>query len=371
MFDPISLKFTTESWTIAKLLKIYSDKRISLSPHYQRNPIWSLKAQRELIDTVQRGYPIPNFFVRLLPRNKYEMVDGQQRARTLIGYWTGGFSDASKLILSDEIKSDPKTLTEIESFTSYPLAICVLNKSVTDKDVESFYVLVNSTGLRLNRPELRKAEFYETRFLELCTALADDPLFEDLNLFSVKSTDRMNDIDFISELITFVKFGFTDKKEMVDELYKSDVTVRESNELKAKVQATLTRINRLNDIVPINVTRFKQKADFYTLFAFLSLHADAPPTVAQRAYHILLKLSPHIRPSQEECEPLFNYAINCVSQSHLKKAREDRNALFESLFTNKTNQPNEVQAAVADYFGFKGESYERIEGFLLFRLESL
>lgn len=371
MFSQISLKFTTEQWMISRLLETYNEKRINLSPHYQRNQIWSLAAQRRLIDTVQRGYPMPNFFVRALRSGGYEMVDGQQRARTLIGYWNGGFSDNSKVTLSDKLKSDAQSKRVVGTFASYPLSVCVLNPSVTDRDVEEFYVLVNSTGLRLNRPELRKAKYYETRFLELCTSVANDPLFEQLDLFSEKSADRMNDIDFVSELVTFLKFGFTDKKEMVDALYESDVSLEESRSLKSRAKETLQRINRLNDIVPIDATRFKQKADFYTLFAFVSMHPSLSAEVLDHSYQVFLKLSRHIRPSQEECEPLFTYAINCVSQSHLKKAREARNGLLEALFLNESNKPNDTQAAIAEYLRFGDEGYLKIAGFLLFRLQTL
>jgi hypothetical protein len=115
MFPPIEIHFSTDRWPISALLKLFSEKKINLSPRYQRNDIWSLSAQRRLIDTVQRGYPMPNFFVRLRP-NGFEMVDGQQRARTLIGYWNGEFSDKSKVTLTKEIKANPEFRSTIVSF---------------------------------------------------------------------------------------------------------------------------------------------------------------------------------------------------------------------------------------------------------------
>ena len=313
---------------------------------------------------------MPNFFVRLRP-NGFEMVDGQQRARTLIGYWNGEFSDKSKVTLTKEIKANPEFTSAIASFETYPLSVCILNKSLTDSDVENFYVLVNSTGLRLNKPELRKAAYYDTRFLRLSTEIANDPLFGDLEIFTDKSEERMNDIEFVSELLTFLKFGFTDKKEQVDALYESDVSPKEADSLKGRALSTLERIQYLNAVVPINATRFKQRADFYTLFAFISNNSALVIEMLKYCYQILLRLSPHIRPSQEECEPLFTYAINCVSQSHLKKAREARNFFFETLFLNRTGTPSESQTAIAKYFGFAGEGFVKQWGFLLFRLEPL
>jgi len=218
MFELIKPRFSTEQWTLGHLIELYEADKLNLSPHYQRNSIWSLSAQRSLISTVLTGNAMPNFFVRSLPKNRLEMVDGQQRSRSIIGYWNGEFADQARLTITDAIKVDPKNAKALESFKTYKISVTILDESFSDKEVEDFYVLVNSSGLRLNRPELFKAEYYSTRILKLATELAGSPEFEAFSLFSDKSSDRMNDIDFISELLAFLEFGFTDKKEKVDTL---------------------------------------------------------------------------------------------------------------------------------------------------------
>jgi hypothetical protein len=308
--------------------------------------------------------------VRVLPGNKYEMVDGQQRSRSIIGYWNGEFADQDKLLLSEAIKDDPQNKKIIESLAAYKLSVTLLDQTFTDKEIEDFYVLVNSSGMRINRPELFKAAYNDTRLLTLATELAGDSLFETLSLFSDKSSVRMNDIDYISELIVFLQFGFTDKKLKVDELYKSDISVIEYKSLKAATEKTLKRIGALNQIVAINKTRFKQKGDFYTLFAFVSNHPEISEDSLKGFYRILLKLSPHIRPSQEECDPLMDYAVNCVTQSNSKKARESRNQLFEDLFSNKTNEPNDTQKTIAKFMELTKSDYVKLEANLVFRIEA-
>jgi|GEM_PF-408661 hypothetical protein len=370
MFSIIKARFETKDWTIGQLVQLYKEKRVNLNPYYQRNSIWSLSTQRCLIDTIQKGSPIPTFFVRVLSNNKYEMVDGQQRSRSIIGYWNGEFADQDKLVLSEVIKNDPRNKKIIESLSAYKLSVTLLDESFTDKEIEDFYVLVNSSGMHINRPELFKAAYYSTRFLKLATELAGFPLFEELSLFSDKSSLRMNDIDYMSELLALLQFGFTDKKVKVDELYESDISEAQYKSLKSGVEAALNRINALNKIVAINKTRFKQKGDFYTLFGFVANHPDITEETLQYFYRILLKLSPHIRPSQEECDPLMDYAVNCVTQSNSKKAREARNKLFEELFLNKTGEPNDTQRAIAKYLHLTKNDYVRMDSHLVFRLEA-
>jgi uncharacterized protein with ParB-like and HNH nuclease domain len=62
-----------------------------LSPSFQRRSVWPKAAKSFLIDTVVRGLPIPIIFLReqtdlntLEPIR--EVVDGQQRLRTLISF---------------------------------------------------------------------------------------------------------------------------------------------------------------------------------------------------------------------------------------------------------------------------------------------
>jgi hypothetical protein len=205
----------------------------------------------------------------------------------------------------------------------------------------------------------------------LATELAGASAFEALSLFSDKSADRMNDIDFVSELMALLSFGFTDKKEKVDVLYASDISEAQYRDLKQRFEAALARIAKLDAIVPVNRTRFKQKGDFYTLFGFIANNPNLALKALEHIYNILLRLSPHIRPSQENCDPLLEYAVNCVTQSNSKKARESRNKLFDELFLNSSDQPNATQDAVAEYFALKSSDYEKVSSYLVFRLEAL
>jgi hypothetical protein len=371
MFGIITPRFTTELWTIRELVDLYKAQRINLSPHYQRNSIWSLANQKSLIATIQAGNPIPNFFVRSLPHNKLEMVDGQQRSRSILGYCKGDFPDQKGFILSSAALSDLSNTKALESFMDYQLSVTLLGQKFTDKEVEEFYVLVNSSGMKLNRPELFKAEYYSTKFLKLATEMAGAPVFETLSVFSDRSAERMNDIDFVSELLAFLEFGISDKKEKVDALYKTDISDVQYKNLKQRTETVLQRIAKLNEIIPLNKTRFKQKGDFYTLFAFVENTMALPVNVLENAYRIFLRLAPHIRPSQEDCDPLMEYAVNCVTQSNSKKARETRNKLFTELFLNVEIEPNKTQTDIADYLGLTIDDYERVDSFLTYRLAAL
>jgi hypothetical protein len=364
------MKFVFTTWSIKEFLNLYSSGHLDLNPSYQRNTIWSTTAQRRLISTIKNGYPLPNFFVHKRDKTQYEMVDGQQRSRSILAYWSGDLKDDDGQTLSPKIKSSPESKEFIRFYEEYQLNICIIDP-IDQRDIENFYVLVNSSGLRLNAPELRKAEYSDSRVLKLATFLANSDEFESLRLFTDRSSDRMNDIDFVSELLAFLRYGFSDKKEKVDELYKVDIDPEEAEKIKNNFLGVLNRIHDLEKVAPIFNTRFKQKNDFYTLFAFIYLNHDLPSLALEYYYATLLRLSPHIRPSQEMCEPLREYALNCVSQSNSKYARDLRYQFLQALFLNKDRWPNKAQSAIADYFKIEKDTFVTKWGFLLLPLENI
>jgi len=66
-----------------------------LTPRFQRRSVWSDKARSYLIDTLLRGLPTAKIFMRQeideSGRTLRELVDGQQRIRTVLSYIRGGF----------------------------------------------------------------------------------------------------------------------------------------------------------------------------------------------------------------------------------------------------------------------------------------
>jgi hypothetical protein len=181
----------------------------------------------------------------------------------------------------------------------------------------------------------------------------------------------MNDIEFVSELVALLEYGITEKKDCVDLLYKKDITQQKSDQLQARFIEIIAHFNRFNDIRPIHETRYKQKNDFYSIFAFLR---DAPVLSAKTLdyfYKVLVRIGPHISPSNEGCPPLMDYAVNCVTQSNSKKAREARAAFLKALLLNDSTRPNDTQKQILDYFDISHDNVSNRAGFLTLKTSKL
>ena len=61
-------------------------------PEHQRDYVWKLEKQQNLVRTVFNGYPIPSIMVTQDDRNRYSIQDGQQRLETFFRFYTGEFS---------------------------------------------------------------------------------------------------------------------------------------------------------------------------------------------------------------------------------------------------------------------------------------
>jgi len=324
--------YSITEWDLQTLVDHYNNNSINLNPPYQRGDIWSPASKKRLIESIKLRFPLPLFFLYRNPNGFFDMVDGQQRTRTILGYAKALFSDTEK-----------KTIAETDQhffFNDYKIAVCIITNA-EDGEVEDFYFRVNKFGSKLNRPEILKAQFRNSVLQKLVEGISSSPQFQSLNIFTAATLNRLSDLDFIGELLTLAKFDITDKKLTVDRFYDDQsFSETDANELEVKFYNVLDDIIRFNELYSLEKTRYKQRNDFYTLFNFLlnnrALHKDT----LDYFYKLLVIIDPDISPSQDRCYAFQEYATNCVTQSNSKKAREERLRFFNEFLLNENTTIN-------------------------------
>ena len=341
------MEYKNSTLLVSELLDLIAKGNLNLSPSYQRGFIWSLPDQKALIRTISKGYPLPTLFIRELKDGKMEMVDGQQRSRNIIKF----NKDEIKITTKDNIEVCDK-----ETFLNYKLQVSYIYEA-SDPEIREIYYYINKKGINLNDAERQKAYYSETLFLQLAEELSNNQLLINLDLFSDKSIDRYNDREFVQELIGYLYMfnedivkkintgfeGIRDKKIFIEkEMFTNDITKEDYDSIKIAFEEILNILKQWNEIFPINQTRYKQKSDFYTIFCFLNKHKNLDKKLLKYHYSLLLELNKkdksslqYIRPTNEDCIVLKNYAINCVSQSNSKTAREERLLFWENILLNK------------------------------------
>lgn len=365
LYKNSNMKYSNLEWTIGDLLDLIESKRINLRPPYQRNFIWSSKDQKLLIDSIRKGYPLPNFFILKNKDNTYEMVDGQQRAVTIYKFIKNEFRDSSKRYYKDYGEN---------TFMDYRLNVVLLEDfNGTTETKEEFFYLVNKRGVQLNPSEVNHAYYHGTDFMNLVNRMSEYQPLIDLDIFTDKTVMRMNDRSLIEELAAYLIKGITDKRSAVEDLFESEIKSEVSELQFTRFCNIIDRIKAIQDIKPINKTRYKQRNDFYTLFCYIDVHTSDPISILKEQYKILVYISDNgiISPSNDDYDLFKEYAINCVSQSNSKRARELRLSFFEKILANVSDEASEEQQQLIDFADNElGESLSLVKSsnYLLIKL---
>ena len=119
--------------------------RIDTNPDFQRPAVWSIGQKQLLIDTILRGYDIPKLYWRKVSKSpeKYEVVDGQQRLRTIFEFHAGTFNLAKDADDIDGVVVAKMQYTDLQEdlrlrFDNYALEVIVLTTRVRMKCARCF-----------------------------------------------------------------------------------------------------------------------------------------------------------------------------------------------------------------------------------------
>ncbi len=285
-----------KSWDVKKTQYRVSDflswqkaDTLVLSPRFQRRSVWKAGAKSFLIDTIVRGLPIPIIILReqrtdlttLEP--KREVVDGQQRLRTVLSYInpsllkdyhpaTDAFTIQSEHNdeLADKNFKDlqPK---EQQRIIDYEFSIHILPAATDDREVLQIFARLNATGYKLTPQELRNAEWFGA-FKTSMYLLASEQLYRwrDWGILKEYNIARMEEVELTSEFALLMLRGRIVGKTQasLNLVYKNkDKDYPERAEIERRLRFMMDSIDeKLGH--EMRSLPFRKKTLFYSLFAF-------------------------------------------------------------------------------------------------------
>jgi hypothetical protein len=216
-----------QTLVIQDLLNLNKTGDIDLNPWYQRRSVWSPAQKSYLINTLLEQKPIPAIYIRHsldLEKSKSikEIVDGQQRCRTIISYSLGAFGakhpSHEKKVKFTNLKRDEQQKFLLTSIpVGYLLGAC-------DEDVIDIFGRINSISKSLNAQEKRNAA-YSGDMKQLCLKQASSRInfWRNYGIFTANDISRMNETQFISDIVYNFVNGLSDySSSSIDELYKEN-----------------------------------------------------------------------------------------------------------------------------------------------------
>lgn len=256
-----------------------------LQPRFQRRDVWSQKAKSHLIDTILRGLPIPIIFIRqkVDPQQRKtirEVVDGQQRMRSVISY----SKDEYPVIKSQSPSFGGMKFSQLpqdaqQRFLTYEFSV-VLLEEVSDADVLDIFARLNTYAQKLTQQELLNAAYFG-EFKQTVYTLGYEHLefWRQNRILIDRQIMRMAEAELTTELLVVMLTGIQHRRNKIKELYggkDDDFPERERviKEFKAVID-TLAKC--LGD--SLRDTIFGRRVLFYSLFcAFYHIMYGIPNT---------------------------------------------------------------------------------------------
>lgn len=259
---------------------------LELNPNFQRRSVWKRGPKSFLIDTILRGFPIPIIFLRdkttdlRTLRSKRDVVDGQQRIRTLLS-----FIDHTLLPDYDQQRDDfeiskthnkdlgGKRFNQLshenrQRILDYQFSVHTFPADTDDRMILQIFARMNATGVKLNAQELRNAEFFG-EFKTSAYELATEQLYRwrnDWEVFNPDGIARMTEVEMASEFMVYILSGILEKKTAtIDLFYKQfDAVFPERHEVERRFRVVFDTIDDLlvNGIHQL----FSSRTMFFALF---------------------------------------------------------------------------------------------------------
>lgn len=270
--------FDTRTYSINDFLEWFANEQLELSPKFQRRSVWTDTARSYLMDTIVSGKPIPKVFIRqkLNPQTRKsirEVVDGQQRLRTIISFMKDGFVINKRhnktyggLYFSQLNEIDDEIQSQI---LNYEISVDLL-VNMSDPDVLDVFSRLNSYSVTLNEQEKINANHFG-QFKTLADGIAhfNNSFWIDNKIISEQNVLRMIDVQMTADLLIGMIEGIRSKKQIKKfyEQYEKEFNF-DTDDLEKNFSSIITMITELFDN-NFKKREFRRPHVFYSLFMTL------------------------------------------------------------------------------------------------------
>jgi hypothetical protein len=147
-----------EHWPLLTFKEYEND--INPNPTYQRSAVWKPNQKQLLIDSILRKIDIPKLYLRETNSNgfTYEIIDGQQRMRTMWEFFSNKFrlsEEAEEVLIGDKLFEVAESTydklpskVKVERIHKYTLDVVIIQQSTEDEIADLFFRLNNGTPLK-------------------------------------------------------------------------------------------------------------------------------------------------------------------------------------------------------------------------------
>lgn len=209
------IKYNVRSRQLVDIINDIKQKKIILSPYFQRKMVWRTIHKVDFIKTILLGYPFPEIFLAKGDLNIEEMtstscvVDGQQRLNSINQFISGEYEVDDKKYLD-------LSTAEKENFLKYEIAIIELDMKHNDQQIREIFKRLNRTYYSLSNIEKLSSEFSPSEFMLVAKLLAKEL---DFNESESSDLDYDRELEFDPNIpIEFIDWASRQKVKNINKL---------------------------------------------------------------------------------------------------------------------------------------------------------
>ncbi|MGD1073833.1 MAG: DUF262 domain-containing protein [Bryobacteraceae bacterium] len=264
--------YDSRTYSINDFVEWDKAKQLELNPRFQRRSVWSEKAKSFLIDTILRGKPIPKVFIRQkinvsTKTSTREVVDGQQRLRTILSYVKDGFTVNKRQNSECGGRLFSQLPEELQAHVlAYEVSVDLLI-NLPDPEVLDIFSRLNSYAVVLNEQEKINADHFGP-FKVLADKIGHKyfAYWTDQGILTPKSIMRMQEVNLVADLLIAMLEGIKSKKQI--KKYYDTYEIKFDHDADALERRFDGVVAKISEIYPegLSDTDFRRPHLYYSLF---------------------------------------------------------------------------------------------------------
>lgn len=240
-FDPADIRFDPGQDSVFSILQQIEDGAIIVKPKFQRNFVWDIVRQSQLIESILLRIPLPPIYLSAERDDTLVVMDGLQRLTTLYRFCKEKQLKLHGLRYMKELEGlnyDQLPLNQRQVLLHRTRLNLYTITSSTPKEVRfEIFQRVNRGGLTLNDQEIRNA-LYQGPATDLLNFLATSAAFHRVTTNSI-SPRRMDDHECVLRFLAFTLYPYTN--------FQSSADSKAPRNLDSLLNQTMEALNTLSD----------------------------------------------------------------------------------------------------------------------------
>jgi hypothetical protein len=264
--------YDSRTYSINDFLEWDKAGQLELNPRFQRRPVWSDKAKSYLMDTILRGKPIPKIFIRQrinvsTKTSTRDVVDGQQRLRTILSFIKDGFVVSKRQNTENGGFRFSQLPEDVQAqVLAYEVSVDLLI-NLPDSEVLDIFSRLNSYAILLNEQEKINSDHFGP-FKVLADKMGHkyNEYWIAQGILTPKNIVRMLEVSLVADLLIAMIEGIKSKKQLKKyyDIYEKEFD-QDTDQLEHHFDTVIAAIAALFP-EGLSDTEFRRPHVFYSLF---------------------------------------------------------------------------------------------------------